>query len=59
MSFIVFLPLSVFNASGAHIFSRASALLNETHFPGMTFALILVIGLVQFVLAARVLWSPT
>ena len=59
MSFIVFLPLSILNASGAHIFSRASALLNKTHLPGMTFALVLVIGLVYFVLAARVLWSRT
>ena len=59
MSFIVSLLLSVFNASGSHIFSRASTLLNKTHLPGMAFALFLVIGLVYFVLAARVLWSRT
>ena len=59
MSFIVFLPLSVLNASDAHIFSRASALLNISHLPGMTFTLVLVIGLVYFILATRVLWSRT
>ena len=55
MSFIVFLPLSILNASDLHI-SRDSALLNKSHLPGVTFALVLIIGLVYFVLAARVLW---
>ena len=56
MSFIVFLPLSILNASDAHIFSRSTALLNTSHLPGMTFALVLVIGIVYFVLTARALW---
>ena len=59
MSFIMFLPLSVLNASGAHIFSQASGLLNKTHLPGVAFTLVLAIGLVYLVLAARVLWFRT